>query len=1013
MTIDKQDMTGQNQSSVHRTLEHELKELFDNAPIGIFRSTPEGRLLMANPAMVSILGYSSFDELALINVGEHGYHSDTPRSLFLDEIKGGGEVKGLETIWLKKDGTKICIRENTRAVKDKKGKILYYEGSVEDITEQKDSAEQLHRRIESERLITKTVTRFVNFESDEVDAGIDSTLRELCGTLNVDRCYVFQFSDDGKSLDVSHYWSSEGIEVKAVDMNHIDANTFSWSISQIRNRDVVAISCVEDLPRKAKAEKIEWQSEEIQSMLMVPLVCGANVLGFMGYDCVWEQREWDESTISVSKVIGEIFASALNRKKAEEDIRYRAEFDDLITSISAKFASIIPTDVDDAIAGALRELGEFADVDWSYVFSIGSDGATLRRTHYWCREGVKTLPSSEVDTASLGKALSLEKLHKQEVMYIPSVAGMPDDVAVDREFLISQNIKSIIRVPFLYADGRVGFIGFCSLEKESLWLDDLIAHIKLVAEMFVNAIARKSVSIALDKERMFVGALRDNTLGYIYFKDSESRFSWGNRALAELFGLDDPEDLVGKTDEDFYAAEYAAESLKAERELMNTGKPIVMKEEHVTLPDGVEVWLSTSKVSLRDVAGNIVGTFGISRNITEIKKTERERRNIEAKMQHAQKLESLGVLSGGIAHDFNNLLMGIVGNTGMAMMEVDPDSTAHTIIEQIETAALRAAELTNQMLAYSGKSRFVIKPLSLTMLVTEMAHLLEVSISRKTKLIRKCEENIPLIDGDATQIRQVVMNLITNASDAMEKRAGEITITTGVAECDADYLASCYVDKDLREGEYVFVEVSDTGCGMIDEIKDKIFDPFFTTKVKGRGLGLAAVLGIVRGHKGALRVEGEQGKGTTFRVLFPCSDSVECGDSTGKRTALMFGSGMVLVIDDDPTVLTVTRGMLERIGYSVESASDPKTGIKQFKHYAGEIVAVILDATIVETSIAKVLSALRRIKKNVPIVLVSGYNEEFVAVDMKPDSYQGFLQKPYSARKLAQKLHEVIGRDAH
>ena len=983
------------------------REIFENAPIGVYRSTPDGRVLMANPALVRMFGYDSFDEMSSINLQQHGYHPDTPREMFIEAIEKTGVVTGYEAVFVRKDGKHMPIRENVKAVKDGNGSTIYYEGTVEDISEKKKAEELLAQRAEMEKIITRIAARFVNLAPDEVDLGIEKALRELGEFLAVDRSYVFLFSPDDRTMSNTHEWVAEGVESVMDDLQDLETEAFAWALAKVRNKEILDVPRVDDLPPEAEAEKLEWQSEEIQSLVMVPLVCGANVQGFMGYDSVWEERAWNESTISLTKVVGEIFASALERRRVEEEIRYRAEFDELITSISARFVNIKPSEVDISINEALREFGEFADVDRSYVYVLSSDGNTMTRTHFWCADGVETEPVVRVDTKVLGIPWGLQKLHAGEVLHIPSVANMPDEAKPDSEYMAASGIKSLVAVPFTHPDGRMGFIGFSSAYSEVAWPDDIIAHLKLVGEMFVNALARKSASLALEKERLLVTAFSENTPDHIYFKDLDSRFIWINKSLARTFRLSSPDEAVGKSDRDFFTAEHAEAALADEQEVIRTGKPITPKEERETWPDGSETWVSTVKMPLRNATGEIVGTFGISRDVTARMRDENTRRKIEEKMQHTQKLESLGVLSGGIAHDFNNLLMGILGNTGLALMDLPPESRAHSIVQQIETAALRAAELTKQMLAYSGTSKVVIRPLNLTTLVKEMAHLLEVSISKKIEITYDFDENVPLIDADATQLRQVVMNLITNASDAIGKGGGEITVRTGVVDCDREYLTTCYVSEELVEGTCVFTEVGDTGCGMSAETVEKIFDPFFTTKVKGRGLGLAAVLGIVRGHKGALRVYSEPDKGTSFKVLFPCSKAKADAVAAQPEVVELHGSGIILVVDDEPIVRTVTTGMLEKFGYSVETAGDGTMALKKFKKIAKDAAAVLLDVTMPEMSTDAILVGLRQIRQDIPVILISGYSEESALVDIRPRDYNGFLQKPYNAQMLARKLLDV------
>ena len=276
-----------------------------------------------------------------------------------------------------------------------------------------------------------------------------------------------------------------------------------------------------------------------------------------------------------------------------------------------------------------------------------------------------------------------------------------------------------------------------------------------------------------------------------------------------------------------------------------------------------------------------------------------------------QKLESLGVLAGGIAHDFNNLLVGMLGHAGLALLETPPESPLRDRIQQIETCAVRAADLTNQMLAYSGKGRFLVQPTNLTDVVREMANLLRTAISKSARLDLRLAARLASISGDATQLRQVVMNPITNASDAIGERSGVITIETGMMQATRADLASAYAAA-VDPGEYVYLEVRDTGCGMDTETQQRIFDPFFTTKFSGRGLGLAAVVGIVRGHTGAVTIQSAPRKGTTFRVLFPACAAEAVPLSRPSSPARARRQARVLIVDDEPAVRAIARETLTR-----------------------------------------------------------------------------------------------------
>ena len=297
-------------------------------------------------------------------------------------------------------------------------------------------------------------------------------------------------------------------------------------------------------------------------------------------------------------------------------------------------------------------------------------------------------------------------------------------------------------------------------------------------------------------------------------------------------------------------------------------------------------------------------------------------RQSEEQMRNAQKLESLGVLAGGIAHDFNNLLVGVLGNASLALSELPADSPARQFVQDVETSAQRAAELTRQMLAYSGRGKFVVEPVNLSQVVQEMTQLLRRVISKQARLSLHLRDDMPPIVADATQLRQVVMNLITNASDALLGESGLVTVRTGTVHADARMLAGTYLNEELPAGKYVYLEVTDSGVGMDAATRARIFEPFFTTKFTGRGLGLAAVLGIVRGHKGAIDVTSEPGCGTTFRVLFPASAALAEKPVTRNIPAAEWkGSGLALVVDDEEAVRVVARHVLERSGFTVVEAA--------------------------------------------------------------------------------------------
>ncbi len=418
-------------------------------------------------------------------------------------------------------------------------------------------------------------------------------------------------------------------------------------------------------------------------------------------------------------------------------------------------------------------------------------------------------------------------------------------------------------------------------------------------------------------------------------------------------------------------------------------------------PDGL---LRTMLLSARvfELSGRQV-VLSAGRDITD-------QRNLEQQMLHSQKLESLGVLAGGIAHDFNNLLTGILGNADLAKTEMSPLAPSRASLEGIEVAARRAADLCRQLLAYSGRGRFIIQPLSLQELVEEMGHLLSVSISKKVVLKYHFSKGVPAVEADATQLRQVIMNLIVNASEAIGERSGVISITVGLAHCDTQYLAGCVGADNLQAGDFVYLEVADTGHGMEKATLDRIFDPFFSTKFTGRGLGLAAVLGIIRGHHGAIRVYSEPGRGTTFKLLLPASDSAAHRlDNRAQVSMPYHGSGKILLADDEETIRNLGRRMLQRAGFDVVVAADGREAIEKFTAEKDHISLVILDLTMPHFDGEACYRELRQIKPGVKVILSSGYNEQDIVSRFAGKGLAGFVQKPYTTEELLQKIREALG----
>jgi len=391
------------------------------------------------------------------------------------------------------------------------------------------------------------------------------------------------------------------------------------------------------------------------------------------------------------------------------------------------------------------------------------------------------------------------------------------------------------------------------------------------------------------------------------------------------------------------------------------------------------------------------------------KRADEERQRLQSRAQQIQKLESLGMLAGGVAHDFNNLLMTILGNLGMAVEHLPKDSEVIGFLRDADAASRRAAELTRHMLAYSGRGRFVVERMNLNALVEEMAPMLRLSSAGRASITLSLSDDLPEIEADESQMRQVLAHLVTNAAEAIEGTGGEITINTGMADCMPEDLVDEWLHAEMPGGLYVWLNVADTGPGMDEPTLARIFDPFFTTKFTGRGLGLPAVLGIVRGHQGVIKVRSKPGKGTSFRVMLPAADrSVDAVEPEAPAQPIEPGTGTILLVDDEEAVRSIAALMLQRLGYTVLQAGDGEEALEIFTAHRQEIRGVVLDVTMPRMDGLTALIRLREMDPTVRVLMSSGFAEADVMDRAAAAGSFAFIQKPYEIRALADLLKKAL-----
>lgn len=588
----------------------------------------------------------------------------------------------------------------------------------------------------------------------------------------------------------------------------------------------------------------------------------------------------------------------------------------------------------------------------------------------------------------------------------PMYIARHDMARLGGESIAREGLTAMAVIPLLHRGRTVGTLCVASRS-----LDDIPAAarqpMETIAAMVANAVARFAAEQAVrESERRYDLATNAGKVG-VWEWDTETGELTGDHFLRVMLGFtsdempDHVDSLRRLIHPDDVPAAMAA--LQAHREGRTPRYEATYRGVH---KDSSVRWFVARGSPLPDEAGKPRRVVGTTVDVTELKEAEEERRRLEERIRRGEQLERLRVFVGGLAHDFRNIISGIVNNASHALDALPQDGEARTAVGHIQAAAERAAELSGEMLAYAGRGKSGTRPLDLSTLVDRAVDLVQASIPGNVALCRELAADLPAVEGDATQLRHLAMNLVTNAAEAIPpNQQGTVTVTTGVREVSEVYLSHTYLDDALPGGRYVYLEVADTGCGMDEAAQARAFDPFFSTKPEGRGLGLAAVLGIVRGHHGAIDVASEPGRGTTITVLLsesraaplPVEPSTPGEPGTPDDWQ---GSGTVLFAEDEPTSRWAGKLSLEKAGFTVLLARNGREAVDLFRKHADSIVAVFLDVRMPELSGQEAFEELCRTHPGTRVIVVSGTEEEEDVRRSFGDGLAGFVPKPHSPRDL-------------
>ena len=1043
--------------------EERFRRAFENANVGSCLISLEGHLLKVNDALCEMLGYSR-EELEQMSISDITHQDDRDASLnFIKHAATGGatEVK-LEKRYLHKKGDVIWANAASSLIRDSGHHPQYFIAHIQDITERKQAEEALRKGEERYHLVVDNLKEIV-FQTDAQGLWLflNRAWEEVTGfgvKESIGRLFLDFVHPDDRERNVELF--KPLIERKKTycrhDIRYLTRDGgFRWIEVYARlgldDQDQVigTYGSLTDITERKRAELEREAINEINHGVattanldeLLNLIHGSlqRVLyaencfvalhdqntGLFSFPYFVDKLDSVPQPASLSKsCTAYVFRTGkplLMTSTMFEQLREQNEVE-LIGSDSPSWMGV-PLQTPSRTIGVLvlqhyDKEDVYTEHDLRFLASIGSQvaivierkqaEATLRDSESRLSVILESTADGILAVDSKGKVLRTNKRFA-ELWHIPqSLVDSQDDNAmlnhvlgqlVDPEAFLSK-VRSLYgsaneaRDTLHFKDGRV----FERYSAPFLAGGDSAGRVWSFHDITDHMRAKEALSRSQERYRLLyeyapVGIILANRSGQILEV---------NPATLQILGSPSAEMTKGINLLTFPLLLEAGISAAFQR-CVETARASFGEYPYVTK------WGKSIHMQLRFVP--ILGDHDQVAMVHIIIEDITERKQAEDALRHAQKLESIGTLAGGIAHDFNNLLNAILGQTSLALGKLAPENSAVSHLTKATKAAEHAADLTRQLLAYSGKGKFVNVEIDLNRLVEENVQMLEVSVPKTAQLRFDLASPSPRIQGDAGQIQQIIMNLIINAGEAMGPNPGYITVRSGqieLTQADTEYWK--YSNTPLAPGRYALLQVSDTGHGIKPEVRTRIFDPFFTTKFTGRGLGLAAVLGIIRGHNGGLRIESEGGQGTTFEIVFPMVEPHMKTDARETKDVPVWdGAGRtILAIDDEPSMLDLLTDIFTGANFTVLGALNPIEGIELFRRHQQSITMVILDYSMPEMDGKTAFEELLKINKDARVLLCSGYAEEETASAFGTVRPAGFIQKPYAPAKLLSQVWSLL-----
>ncbi|MCD4784138.1 MAG: PAS domain S-box protein [Candidatus Eremiobacteraeota bacterium] len=820
-----------------------------------------------------------------------------------------------------------------------------------EIEERKKIEGELRYRLQFEDLITSISNHFISLSPEEIDSGINHALRKIGNFSNVDRSYIFLYSDDGKKRSNTHEWCGEGIGSQKNRLTDLDSDFLPYFNGKIRNFDIFYVPRVDDLPDEALAEKEEFQIESIKSLIVVPMIYQDEIKGFLGFDSIQVEKKWNEDTITLLKIVGEVLINALMRKKGEEELRESEE--------------------------KYRDLFENAN---DLIQSVRTDGSF----EYVNRAWKETLGYTDEEIADLNL---FDIIHPDSIEHCK---------AVFKQVISGKNEKGI-SARFVSKDGRTIEVeggANCRFEE---------GKPVRTRGVFRDVTRRMEMERKLRQSEEKYRRIFQLSPEAIVLFDKNGCFIGTNDRITDWLGYE-ADEVIGKN-----IMELPIWDKKTAGKVLNNfnmrmrGEQIPPYEIKFLAKDGSHRTGRIHATPFADENGKYIIDLVMVSDITE-------KVMLEKQLSQAMKMEAIGSLAGGIAHNFRNILMSIMANAEIAGKKLKPGNPILEYLYDINKAADKGSDLIRELLIFGRKQVVTPRVVDLNSIIKDIQRIIRPLITENISLKTILSPVISLMKADPAQVEQIVMNLVVNARDALVE-GGDLVIQTGMLTVDDIFQRS---HPFVKLGRYVTLSVRDTGVGLDDETLSHIFEPFFTTKdrERGIGLGLSTVYGMVKQAGSYIVVESKPGEGTIFNIYFP---AIEEKSGISEKTppdlnALSGASECIMVVEDDRMIGKLIKGMLNDAGYKVIFSTNAEQAKQQYESADEKPDLLIVDLLLPKTNGVDLTLKIRQMDPDIKTLVMSGYSRGVLEEHYEFDEGLDFIEKPFSQIDFLNKVREILDR---